>query len=107
MGDFKSMPILVNQVLSSLLYGDNYDVAKILLNWAEIIDERYFAVTKPIKISLDFKTKKKTLFIGVSSNSFGTELHYMKKGILDKINAFCGERTVEDIRIILRPIISR
>jgi len=103
MGDFKSMPTLVNQVLSSLLHEENYDVAKIAFNWAEIIDKRYFSVTKPFKISLDFKTKKKTLFIAVSSNSFGTEIHYMKKGIIEKINTFCGEGTVEDLRIILRP----
>jgi len=103
MSDFKSMPTLVNRVLSSLLREDNYDVAKIVFNWPDIIDRRFVSVTKPIKISLDFKTKKKTLFIGVSSNSFGTELHYMKRGILEKINSFCGAGTVEDIRVVLRP----
>ena len=60
--------------------------------------------TCPIKISIDFKTKKKTLCIGVSNNSFGTELHYMKNTIVEKINFFCGKSTVEDIRIVLRPV---
>lgn len=103
MSDFKSMPSIVNKTLASLLKEDNYDVAKLVFNWEEIMGKDAASFTNPIKISLDFKTKKKTLFIGVSDNSFGAELHYMKTSIIGKINFFCGKNTVEDIKVILRP----
>ena len=104
MGDFKSMPSIVNETLASLLKEDNYDVAKLVFNWEEIMGKDIASFTNPIKISLDFKTKKKTLSIGVSNNSFGTELHYMKSSIIGKINFFCGKNTVEDIKVVLRPM---
>lgn len=103
MRNFKSMPSVVNDTLSSLLREDNYNVAKLIFNWEEIMGKKISSFTKPIKIGLDFKTKKKTLFIGVSNNSFGTELHYMKASVVGKINFFCGKNTVEDIKVILRP----
>lgn len=105
MRSFRSMPSIVSDALSSLLREDNYNVAKLVFNWKDIIGENAASFTKPIKISLDFKTQKKTLFIGVSNNSFGTELHYMKAGIVEKINFFCGANTVEDIKVVLRPSI--
>ena len=103
MRNFRSMPYVVNDALSSLLREDNYDVARLVFNWEEIMGKDVAAFTQPIKISMDFKTKKKTLSIGVSNNSFGTELHYMKSSIVGKINFFCGKNTVEDIKIVLRP----
>jgi len=103
MSSFKTMPSVINHVLASLLKEDNYDVAKLVFNWDEIMGKTVASFTSPIKISLDFKTKKRTLFIGVSNNSFGTELHYMKRAIIEKINFFCGKDTIEDIRVVLRP----
>lgn len=103
MRSFRAMPSIVSDALSSLLRENDYHVAKLVFNWKDIIGENVASFTQPLKISLDFKTKKKTLFIGVSNNSFGTELYYMKAGIVEKINFFCGDNTVEDIKVILRP----
>ncbi|MCH9753793.1 MAG: DUF721 domain-containing protein [Alphaproteobacteria bacterium] len=104
MSDFKSMPSIINKTLSGLLKGDNYDVARLVFNWEEIVGKNFASFTNPIKISVDFKTQKKTLSIGVSNNSFGTELHYMKTSIIGKINFFCGKNVVEDIKVVLRPM---
>ena len=107
MRSFKSMPSVVNDALSSLLKEDNYDVAKLIFNWPDIIGKDVAKFTNPIKISLDFRSKKKTLHISVTNNSFGTELHYMKKSIIEKINFFCGKDVVEDIKVVLRPTASK
>lgn len=107
MRSFKSMPSIVNEALSSLLKEDNYDVAKLVFNWSDIIGKDVAKFTKPIKISLDFRSKKKTLHIAVTNNSFGTELHYMKKSIVEKVNFFSGKEVIEDIKVVLRPAASK
>ena len=107
MRSFKSMPSVVNEALSSLLREDNYDVAKLVFNWPDIIGKDVAKFTNPMKISLDFRSKKKTLHIAVTNNSFGTELHYMKRSIIEKVNFFSGKEVVEDIKVVLRPTASK
>lgn len=91
----------INGILSSIVRKGTGYIPKIMMNWEEIVGENISNFSSPIKIYK--KSDITILYIAISNSSVGTELHYMKPQILDKISFFIGEEIVDDIKIILKP----
>lgn len=61
--------------------------------WPHIVGEKIARVTKAEKV------ERQILFVKVNNDSWRNELFYLKKEIIDKLNAKIGRTIIKDIRL--------
>ncbi|MDZ7263102.1 MAG: DUF721 domain-containing protein [candidate division KSB1 bacterium] len=61
--------------------------------WPRIVGDKIASVTRAEKV------EHQVLFIRVSNDSWRNELFYMKKDIIEKLNAKLGQKIIKDIRL--------
>lgn len=76
---------------------ERVDRASILLEWATLVGEQIARVTTPRQITDDG-----TLFVGVTTHAWMTELSLMEAQLLARINVREGRKPVRRIRWELR-----
>jgi predicted nucleic acid-binding Zn ribbon protein len=64
---------------------------ELILNWDKIVGEKIAEKTKP------FKIEGNKFFVRVESPSWRTELFYLKKDIIEKLNHSVKKEIVKDI----------
>ncbi|MDH5476976.1 MAG: DUF721 domain-containing protein [Nitrospinota bacterium] len=96
----KQAPSHIGQVLESLSASmgkrELYDFAAISGNWRRIVGPVLDKVSSPVRIS------RKTLTIDVAQPVWIDSMGYMKKEIIQKVNAVLGQHMVSRIRMTVR-----
>lgn len=101
MKDRDGAPEPIGEALAEFLRArgleDRVDRASILVEWAGVVGEQIARVTTPRQI-----TEDGTLFVGVTTHAWMTELSLMESQLLEQINAREGRKPVKRIRWELR-----
>ncbi len=61
--------------------------------WPQIVGDKIARVTKAEKV------EHQILFVKVSNDSWRNELFYLKREIIEKLNAKIGQKIIKDIRL--------
>jgi predicted nucleic acid-binding Zn ribbon protein len=97
----KKQPETVANVLADLLTQKGLkarvEQAEIIPEWPKLVGEQIAAVTEPRSISANG-----TLFVGVTTNAWMTELSLLEPELLRSLNAKEGRSPVKRIRWLLR-----
>ena len=97
MSDRGGKPTPIRDVLSSFLRGKGLEQrverAQVLIEWASLVGPQIASVTEPRTVTADG-----TLFVGVKTHAWMTELSLMERTLLAKINATEGREPVRRIR---------
>ena len=97
----KKKPESVANVLADLLVQKGLkarvEQAGIIPEWPKLVGEQIAAVTEPRSISANG-----TLFVGVTTNAWMTELSLLEPELLRSLNAKEGRSPVKRIRWLLR-----
>ena len=97
----KKKPEAVGDVLSSVLkesgLADRVDQARVVPEWERLVGPQIAAVTQPKSISPDG-----TLFVGVVTNAWMTELSLLEPELLRSLNADRERTPIKRIRWLLR-----
>ncbi len=90
-------PEPIADVLKSFLaqagLGARVERAQVLVEWASFVGPQIAAVTEPRTV-----TEDGTLFVGVKTHGWMTELSMMERSLLAKINARAGRDPIKKIR---------
>ena len=97
----KPVSLIIQRVLAPALNKKNAYIAKLIFNWTEIIGEDIAKYSNPAKIKS--VNNKNILYITIPNSAIGTEIHYMKTTIIDKITFFIGFKAVDDLKFMLQP----
>lgn len=81
----------ISQLFKQEKLDEKYSVHAIRNAWEEIAGRLIANHTREIRCH------QKILFISVNSDVVRNELSYNKKALIEKINAYCGKRLVEEI----------
>jgi predicted nucleic acid-binding Zn ribbon protein len=88
-------------VLSTVLrdsgLADRVEQARVVPEWERLVGPQIAAVTEPRSISADG-----TLFVGVATNAWMTELSLLEPELLRSLNADRGRPPIKRIRWLLR-----
>jgi len=100
-GGQKKKPAAVGDVLSSVLkesgLAERVEQARVVPEWERLVGPQIAAVTEPRSISPDG-----TLFVGVATNAWMTELSLLEPELLRSLNADAGRAPIKRIRWLLR-----
>lgn len=86
------MTQLLAEVLKNKSIGKAILAGRVALLWAEVVTEEISRQTEAIKV------KNRVLYVNTKSPVWAQELNFLKKEIIDKINAMAGLEAVKDIR---------
>jgi len=90
-------PEPIADVLRSFLRGAGLDArverAQVLVEWASFVGPQIASVTEPRTV-----TEDGTLFVGVKTHGWMSELSMMERSLLAKINARTGREPIRKIR---------
>ncbi|HEX2965618.1 MAG TPA: DUF721 domain-containing protein [Syntrophorhabdaceae bacterium] len=89
----------LKNTLGKILKGHNIknlDEIKIFSSWPEMVGERIAAHTRPVNVN------NKVLFVEVDDPVWLTQLRYMKREIVNKIDTQIAAGLFKDIRFFLR-----
>jgi predicted nucleic acid-binding Zn ribbon protein len=95
--DEKRRPELVSELLARFL--DKRGLAKrveqssVIPEWASLVGEQLAIVTQPLSVTADA-----TLFVAVKSHAWMTELTFMERDLLARLNERTGESPIRKIR---------
>ena len=96
LGD-EGRPEPIADVLKSWLRDAGLDArverARVLVEWASFVGPQIASVTEPRTV-----TEDGTLFVGVKTHGWMTELSMMERSLLAKINARAGRNPIRKIR---------
>jgi predicted nucleic acid-binding Zn ribbon protein len=97
----RKKPEIVGDVLSAVLresgLADRVGQARVVPEWERLVGPQIAAVTEPRSISPDG-----TLFVGVSTNAWMTELSLLEPELLRSLNADETRSPIKRIRWLLR-----
>ena len=97
MTDERGKPTPIRDVLSGFLRERGLESrvarAQVLVEWAAIVGPQIASVTVPRQV-----TEDGTLFVGVRTNGWMTELSMMERTLLGRINAREGRDPIRRIR---------
>ena len=100
-GGPKKRPEVVGDVLSAMLresgLADRVDQARVVPEWERLVGPQIAAVTEPRSITADG-----TLFVGVSTNAWMTELSLLEPELLRSLNVEKSHAPIRRIRWLLR-----
>lgn len=88
---------LLDMVLKQAGVSERVEQAQIIPEWASLVGAQIASVTAPQSISSDG-----TLFVGVTTNAWMTELSLLEPELLRSLNAKTGRIPVKKIRWLLR-----
>lgn len=97
MPDEKRRPELVGELLARFL--DTRGIARrveqssVIPEWTSLVGEQLGKVTKPLSITADA-----TLFVAVKSHAWMTELTFMERELLARLNERTGQLPIKKIR---------
>jgi predicted nucleic acid-binding Zn ribbon protein len=95
--DTGGKPLPIRDVLKSFLRDKGLDKrverAQVLVEWPSIVGPQIASVTAPRQV-----TEDGTLFVGVRTHGWMTELSMMDRTLLAKINAHPGREPIKRIR---------
>jgi predicted nucleic acid-binding Zn ribbon protein len=90
-------PIPIADVLKGFLresgLGARVERAQVLVEWSSFVGPQIASVTEPRTV-----TEDGTLFVGVKTHAWMTELSMMERSLLAKINARAGRDPIRKIR---------
>ena len=97
MSDRDGKPLPIRDVLRSFLREQGLerrvDRAQVLVEWASLVGPQIASVTEPRQV-----TEDGTLFVGVKTHGWMSELSLMDRALLAKINAHEGRDPIKRIR---------
>ena len=97
MTDDKGRPTPIRDVLASFLRSRGLDRrverARVLVEWASLVGPQIASVTVPRTV-----TEDGTLFVGVKTHGWMSELAMMERTLLVKVNAVEGRDPIKRIR---------
>jgi predicted nucleic acid-binding Zn ribbon protein len=82
---------ILKDFLSSRGLENIADEERIISSWQEIVGEEIFSVTEILKI------ERGIMFLKVPNPSWRTELIFLKKELLEKVNGFAGKKIIKDL----------
>lgn len=88
---------LLDSVLEQAGVAERVEQAQIIPEWPTLVGVQIAAVTAPLSIASDG-----TLFVGVTTNAWMTELSLLEPELLRSLNAKAGRVPVKRIRWLLR-----
>ena len=91
-GSFDRVQEILPRMIRSLGMGHKYKTQMIFFYWDQIVGEGIAAKAVPAKVSFG------TLFLTAKNSVWANNLLLMKLDLLEKINAFLGEKIIKDIR---------
>jgi predicted nucleic acid-binding Zn ribbon protein len=95
-------PMAVAEVLSGYLKRSGLEgrlaQARVIPDWARLVGPQIAAVTLPDRVAPDG-----TLFVGVQTSAWMTELQLMAPTIIARVNAGRGDGRIRGIRWFLSP----
>jgi predicted nucleic acid-binding Zn ribbon protein len=90
-------PMRISDALSSYLSGSGLrsrvDQAAIIPEWSRLVGPQIASVTEPYAIAADG-----TMFVGVQTSAWMTELSYLEPDLLEKLNAVVKGTPIRKIR---------
>ena len=97
MSDRAGEPMPIRDVLRRFLRSAGLDArverAQVLVEWPSLVGPQIASVTEPRQV-----TEDGTLFVGVRTHAWMTELSLMERTLLARINARAGREPVRRIR---------
>jgi predicted nucleic acid-binding Zn ribbon protein len=97
MKDDRGKPTPIGEVLKGFLrekgLESRVERAQVLVEWASLVGPQIAGVTEPRQV-----TEDGTLFVGVKTHGWMTELSMMERTLLAKINAVEGRPAIRKIR---------
>jgi predicted nucleic acid-binding Zn ribbon protein len=97
MSDSRRKPEAIRDVLKTYLREKGLDKrverAQVLVEWPALVGRQIASVTEPRQV-----TEDGTLFVGVKTHGWMTELSMMERTLLAKINAREGREPIRRIR---------
>lgn len=97
MPDEKRKPELVGELLSKLLakrgLAKRVEQSSVIPEWASLVGDQLALVTRPLSVTADA-----TLFVAVRSHAWMTELTFMERELLERLNQRTGELPIRRIR---------
>jgi predicted nucleic acid-binding Zn ribbon protein len=97
----KKKPEVIGDVLGAVLretgIADRVDQARVVPDWERLVGPQIAAVTEPRSISVDG-----TLFVGVKTNAWMTELSLLEPELLRSLNVQKSHAPIKRIRWLLR-----
>ena len=93
----QSIGNLLGGVLEQAGVAERVEQAQVIPEWASLVGAQIAAVTAPQSITHDG-----TLFVGVTTNAWMTELSLLEPELLRSLNAKPGRAPVRKIRWLLR-----
>ncbi len=97
MKDERGKPTAIGDVLKAFLrekgLTSRVDRARVLIDWASLVGPQIAAATEPRLV-----TEDGTLFVGVKTHGWMTELSMLEPSLLAKINALEGRPGIRKIR---------
>jgi predicted nucleic acid-binding Zn ribbon protein len=97
MTDDRGRPTPIRDVLKGFLrtrgLESRVERAQVLVEWASFVGPQIASVTAPRQV-----TEDGTLFVGVKTNAWMTELSMMEQTLLARINAKAGRDPIRRIR---------
>jgi predicted nucleic acid-binding Zn ribbon protein len=95
--DDRGKPTPIGEVLKGFLrqkgLESRVERAQVLVEWASLVGPQIAGVTEPRQV-----TEDGTLFVGVKTHGWMTELSMMERTLLAKINAVEGRPAIRKIR---------
>ena len=88
---------LLAQVLANAGVADRVAQAAVVPEWASLVGAQIAAVTEPMSVTPDG-----TLFVGVASHGWMTELSLLEPELLRSLNGVPGRPPIARLRLILR-----
>jgi len=88
---------LLGQVLANAGIADRVAQAAVVPEWASLVGPQIAQVTEPMSVTPDG-----TLFVGVASHGWMTELSLLEPELLRSLNGVPGRPPIARLRLVLR-----
>ncbi len=92
MKEFEDIGSIIGSVVDKMELSKKLRVSNIFNHWEDIVGKQIAKKSKPERLL------RKTLYVSVTTSTWANELSLMSEKLIEKINSFTGEDTVETIR---------
>jgi predicted nucleic acid-binding Zn ribbon protein len=92
----KKVGNLIEKVFRKLGLAKRYNEQKAVLVWEEVVGKRISEKAKPLYV------RDGKLVIEVENSAWMSELHFLKREVIDKLNKRLGGFIIEDIHFLLK-----
>lgn len=92
----KKVGNLIDKVFRKLGLTKRYNEQKAVLIWEEVVGKRISEKAKPLYV------REGKLVVEVENSAWMSELHFLKREIMGKLNKKLGSFIIEDIHFLLK-----